>query len=82
MTEKELDVYTFWEAPNGNTFLKITENYSLALGPINFQDPLPQDLRSTQYVAVGDCRAKKIGKLILNDDKDYPGLLMLKLNEK
>jgi len=39
MIEKDLDIYDVWEAPNGNVFIKISNGYSIAIGPKGYHNP-------------------------------------------
>ena len=32
MVEKDLKIYDVWEAPSGNLFIKLTNEYSIAIG--------------------------------------------------
>lgn len=31
MIEKDLEIYDIWESPNGNLFIKISDNYSIGI---------------------------------------------------
>lgn len=67
MTEKDLEIYDVWEAPSGNLFIKLTDNYSIAIGPKGNNLLLANDLKSTQYVKSDDVTpVKKVGKLIFD----------------
>jgi hypothetical protein len=64
MLEKDLDVYDVWESVNGNIFIKVSSNYSIAIGPKGFHYPNDYDLTTTQYVKSNDLtKVKKVGKL-------------------
>ena len=63
-TEKDLKIYDLWESPNGNLFLKVSEDYSIALGTKGYHKPNEYDLKGTQYIkSNGVTPAKKVGKL-------------------
>ena len=69
MTEHDLEIYDLWESSSGNLFLKISDRYSIALGPKGHHDPHPDGhcLKMSQYVeANGISEAKKVGRLIFD----------------
>jgi hypothetical protein len=71
-TEKDLEIYDVWESPNGNLFIKLSENYSIAIGPPGKHDPNSEwgELETSQYVRASNIvPAKKVGSLVLN----HPG---------
>lgn len=58
MKEKNLEVYDVWESPNGNLFIKISDNYSITIGAKGCHEPNKDwgDLSSV----------KKVGKIIFD----------------
>jgi hypothetical protein len=67
LMEKDLEIYDVWESPSGNIFIKISEYYSIAIGPKGQHQPIKDwgDLERTQYVKSSDITpVKKIGKII------------------
>ena len=44
MKEKDLEMYDIWESPNGNLFIKISDSYSIAIGPKGGHEPITRDL--------------------------------------
>ena len=65
LREKDLDIYDVWESPNNNLFLKITDKYSLAIGPKGFHDPRQHDLNGGLYVESNNVTpVKRIGGII------------------
>lgn len=52
MKEKDLEIYDVWKAPTGNLFIKLSDNYSIAIGQKGHHDPLKEwdELKHTQYV--------------------------------
>jgi hypothetical protein len=69
MTEKDLEIYDVWESPNGNLFIKLTDDYSIAIGPKGEHQPLEDanDLKRTQYVKSNDVfLVKKVGKIVFD----------------
>ncbi len=66
LLEKDLNIYDVWEAPNGNIFIKISNDYSIAIGPKGGHEPNEEwgDLKRTQYVKSSKITpVKKIGKI-------------------
>ena len=66
MKEKDLSIYDVWEAPNGNLFIKISDNYSIAIGPKGGHEPNNEwgDLKRTQYIKSNNITpVKKVGML-------------------
>jgi hypothetical protein len=71
LKEKDLNIYDVWESPNGNLFLKVSEDYSLALGTKGDHAPSKTwgDLDHTQYVKSSDVfPVVMVGRLIFSDD--------------
>jgi hypothetical protein len=70
--EKDLDIYDVWESPNGNIFIKISENYSIGIGRKGNHEPNNTgDLEQTQYTRCDVCTpVKKIGKLSFKKNSD------------
>jgi len=52
MLEKDLEIYDIWESPNGNLFIKISDDYSIGIGPKGYHEPNEEwgELKRTQYV--------------------------------
>ncbi len=64
--EKDLKIYDVWEAPNGNIFIKISNDYSIGIGTKGNHNPNEEwdDLNKTQFVKANDITpVKKIGKI-------------------
>lgn len=71
MLEKDLNIYDVWESPNGNLFIKMTNEYSLAIGPKNNHEPLRalNELKQTQYVKASEITpVKKVGSIVFDDE--------------
>lgn len=69
MKETELEIYDVFEADSGNLFIKISNDYSIAIGSKGFHDPSNHwyELDVTQYVKINNiCNVKKVGKLIFD----------------
>ena len=67
MKEKDLEVYDVWKSPNGNLFIKMTENHSIAIGAKGKHEPNEFDLSKTSYVKRNDVSpAKKVGKIVFD----------------
>ena len=69
MKEKDLEIYDLWESPNGNLFIKLTDDYSIAIGPKGDHQPLEDanDLKKTQYIKSNNVTpVKKIGKIVFD----------------
>ena len=69
MLEKDLEIYDIWESPNKNLFIKISNDYSIAIGSKGNHKPNEDfcDLKRTQYVKSNDITpVKKIGKIIFD----------------
>jgi len=67
LVEKDLEIYDVWESPIGNLFIKISDDYSLGIGPKGNHEPLEEsgDMERTQYVKSNNITpVKKIGKII------------------
>lgn len=65
MTEFDLDVYDVWKSPNGNLFIKVSGDYSIAIGPKGDHTPDEIDLKRSNYVhASSIVTVKKVGKII------------------
>jgi hypothetical protein len=70
MIEKDLEIYDVWESPNGNIFIKLTDEYSIAIGPKGDHAPNEFDFRHNQFVkANGITPVKKVGKLVFDNIK-------------
>lgn len=74
MLEKDLEIYDIWESPNGNLFIKVTDNYSIAIGTKGYHEPFKEDseygyndLDRTQYVKANNITpVKKVGRLVFD----------------
>lgn len=68
LTEDDLEIYDVYKSANGNLFIKITNEYSIALGPKEDHQPYDIDLNSTQYVKRNNVhRLTKVGRIEFND---------------
>ena len=66
MLEKDLEIYDIWESPNGNLFIKLSEDWSIAIGPKGHHQPNVEwgELNRSQYIKRNDVTpVKKVGKL-------------------
>lgn len=66
MIEKDLKIYDVWESTNGNLFIKMTDEYSIAIGAKGEHEPNDDagELKSTQYVKSNDVSTvKKVGRI-------------------
>jgi hypothetical protein len=71
LKEKDLNIYDVWESPNGNLFLKVSEDYSLAMGQRGDHAPSKAwgDLDHTQYVRSSDVfPVVKVGRIKFDED--------------
>jgi len=68
LKEKDLEIYDVWKSPNGNLFIKISDDYSIAIGSKGNHEPTEgYDLQNTQYIKRNDIvPVKKVGKIIFN----------------
>jgi hypothetical protein len=69
MIEKDLEIYDVWESPNGNLFIKLTDDYSIAIGHKGHHEPLKElnELNLTQFVKSNDVvPVKKVGKIVFD----------------
>lgn len=68
MLEKDLEIYDVWESPNGNLFIRMSEDYSIAIGIKSNHIPTESlDLQNTQYVRKNDITpVKKVGRIIFD----------------
>jgi hypothetical protein len=67
MIEKDLEVYDVYESPNGNLFIKISDNWSIAIGPKEHHEPNVEwgELKQTQYIKRSDITpVKKVGRIV------------------
>ena len=67
MVEKDLEIYDIWKSPSGNLFIKISDDYSIAIGPKGQHDPIEEwgDLKRTQYVKSNNVTTvKKVGRMV------------------
>jgi hypothetical protein len=63
LLEKDLKVFDVWESPNGNWFLKVDDNHSIALGSKGHHGP-EYEGEKPSYVKANDIvPVKKIGKI-------------------
>ncbi len=69
MKEKDLEVYDVWESPNGNLFIKMTEDHSIAIGAKSNHEPNENDNKSP-YVKRNDITpVKKVGRIVFDVEK-------------
>ena len=69
MHEKDLGIYDIWESPNGNLFIKTSDEYSIAIGSKGNHIPNIEwgELKRTQYVKRNDVTpVKRVGRLIFD----------------
>jgi hypothetical protein len=69
IAEKDLEVLDVWESPNGNLFIKVSEEYSIGIGPKGHHAPNIEwgELNRSQYVKASNvCPVKKVGKLVFD----------------
>lgn len=68
MLEKDLEIYDVWESPNKNLFIKISDNYSIAIGEKGEHEPLKGYYENqTLYVKRSEtCEVKKVGRIIFD----------------
>jgi len=67
MKEKDLKIYDVFKSVNGNLFIKMTEDYSIAIGAKGHHAPHEWELKSTQYVKRSDIsNVKKVGRIIFD----------------
>ena len=69
MLEKDLEVYDVWESPNGNLFIKVCDEFSIAIGVKGNHAPNIEwrELGRSQYVKSSDVvLVKKVGKILFD----------------
>lgn len=69
MLEKDLKIYDIWESSNGNLFIKISDDYSIAIGPKGYHKPNEEcgDFKKTQYVKSDNISpVKKVGRMVID----------------
>jgi hypothetical protein len=67
--EKDLEIYDIWESPNGNLFIKISDDYSIGIGTKGNHEPNEEwgELKRTQYVKSNNITpVKKVGKMVFD----------------
>jgi hypothetical protein len=62
-TEDELDIYDIWQSSNGNLFIKLNAEYSIAIGQFGEHKPNACDLEGPQFVRTSNSPARRVGKL-------------------
>ena len=68
MLEKDLNIYDVWKLPNGNLFIKICDEFSIAIGPKGYHSPLPHELKQGLYVKSNNITpVKKVGCIIFRN---------------
>lgn len=70
MLEKDLEIYDVWESPNGNLFIKLSEDWSIVIGPKGHHQPNVEwgELNRSQYIKRNDVTpVKKVGKLVFEN---------------
>ena len=69
MIEKDLEIYDVWESPNGNLFIKISDDYSIGIGTKGHHEPNEEweEFERTQYVKSNNITpVKKVGRMVFN----------------
>ena len=63
MIEKDLEIYDVWESPNGNLFIKISDDYSIGIGTKGHHEPNEEweEFERTQYVKSNNITPVKKG---------------------
>lgn len=63
---KDLKIYEVYKTPNGNLFIKLSDNYSMAIGPKGDHEPNEfEDIKLTSLVPINNVvPVKKVGKLV------------------
>lgn len=67
--EKDLEIYDIYKTPNGNLFIKMTDDYSIAIGHKGDHKPSEvwKELEKTQFVKLSDfIPVKKVGRLVFD----------------
>lgn len=65
MTEFDLEVYDVWKSPSGNLFIKVSDDYSIAIGPKGDHTPNEIDFKRNSYVKASSIvTVKKVGKIV------------------
>jgi hypothetical protein len=70
MIEKDLEIYDIWESPNGNLFIKMSDDWSIAIGSKGHHEPNVEwgELKQTQYIKRSDITpVKKVGRLVFDN---------------
>jgi len=65
-TEFDLNIYDVWQSVNGNLFIKLTHEYSIAIGQKGHHDPNDEwgDFTKSQFVKANNVHeAKKVGEI-------------------
>ena len=68
LCEKDIEIYDVWESTNGNVFIKVTEKYSLALGPKGQHEPFSGEVNVPYVKQYDEGRATKIGKIVFTNE--------------
>jgi hypothetical protein len=67
--EKDLAVYDVFKSPNGNLFIKLSDDYSIAIGPKGHHDPREWELNISQYIKKNKVTpVKKVGRIIFDNE--------------
>ena len=69
MKEKDLEIYDVWQFMNGNLFIKISDEYSIAIGQKGVHSPSLEanDLSRTQYIKRDEVsEVEKVGRLVFD----------------
>jgi hypothetical protein len=67
--EKDLAVYDVWKSVNGNLFIKLTDEHSIAIGSKGHHVPSEYDLKQSQYVKKNNVTpVKKVGRIIFDNE--------------
>ena len=66
LKECDLNIYDVWESPNGNLFIKLTDEYSIAIGSKGNHQPNEDwgELKHSQFVKANNITTvKKVGTI-------------------
>jgi hypothetical protein len=67
MLEKDLEIYDIWESPNGNLFIKISDDYSIGIGAKGHHEPHEWETKISQYVKSNNITpVKKVGRMVFD----------------
>lgn len=70
VSEVDLDIFDVFKSDNGNLFIKMTNDYSLAIGPKGHHGPYIGNDFSSSYVTINSVSAvKKVGRIVFDKPK-------------